>query len=75
MLIRRLMIAALIAYTVLEALAQRSRRLAQERASGTPEPDVRQAGRRAMKDPPRDWDMTDERADESFPASDPPGTY
>lgn len=36
---------------------------------------VRQAGPREMKDPPDNWDMVDERADESFPASDPPGTY
>lgn len=36
---------------------------------------VRQAGRREMRNPPPDWDQTDERADESFPASDPPGTY
>ncbi len=36
---------------------------------------IRTAGRKEMSDPPRDWDMTDERSDESFPASDPPGTY
>jgi hypothetical protein len=33
---------------------------------------VRVAGRRAMKNPPRDWDRVDEASDESFPASDPP---
>jgi hypothetical protein len=42
------------------------------RASGRP---VRSAGPAEMKDRPQSWDMTDERADESFPASDPPGTY
>lgn len=33
---------------------------------------VRPAGRRAMRDPPSEWDEVDEAADESFPASDPP---
>jgi hypothetical protein len=32
----------------------------------------RPAGRRAMRDPPKDWDKVDEAVDESFPASDPP---
>lgn len=36
---------------------------------------VRPAGRREMSAPPRDWDSVDEAGDESFPASDPPGTY
>ena len=36
---------------------------------------VRVAGRREMVDPPPDWDEVDEALDESFPASDPPGTY
>lgn len=36
---------------------------------------VRPAGTKEMADPPRDWDKVDEMADESFPASDPPGTY
>ena len=44
--------------------------------SGTPGPRyVRPAGRKEMSAPPRDWDRVDEAGDESFPASDPPGTY
>lgn len=37
--------------------------------------EVRQAGPEEMRDPPGRWDPVDETADESFPASDPPGTY
>ena len=33
---------------------------------------VRQAGPKAMRDPPKKWDKVDEASDESFPASDPP---
>lgn len=37
---------------------------------------VRDAGPEAMRDPPGDdWSEVDEQADESFPASDPPGNY
>lgn len=36
---------------------------------------VRDAGPDAMKQPPNRWDMIDQQADESFPASDPPGNY
>ena len=37
---------------------------------------VRDAGPEAMRDPARrPWSRTDERSDESFPASDPPGSY
>lgn len=38
-------------------------------------PPVRDAGPDAMVAPPRKWDMVDQQADESFPASDPPGNY
>ncbi|ALG92355.1 MULTISPECIES: hypothetical protein [Actibacterium] len=43
----------------------------------TPEPElpVRDAGPSQMRNPPPTWDRTDEAIDESFPASDPPGTY
>jgi hypothetical protein len=38
---------------------------------------VRDAGPANVRDPERDreWDLTDETSDESFPASDPPATY
>jgi hypothetical protein len=36
---------------------------------------VRNAGPDAMRSDPPQWDRTDEASDESFPASDPPGTY
>lgn len=36
---------------------------------------VRQAGRKSMEDPPKDWDQVDEASDESFPASDSPAKY
>jgi hypothetical protein len=38
-------------------------------------PRVRNAGPEEMTLPMRRWDLVDEMADESFPASDPPGTY
>lgn len=41
----------------------------------SPVADVRDAGPQAMNAPPRRWDMVDQQADESFPASDPPGNY
>ncbi|MFC3061531.1 hypothetical protein [Paenirhodobacter populi] len=36
---------------------------------------IREAGPEGMTDPPPDWGLVDEQADESFPASDPPSNY
>ena len=36
---------------------------------------IRNAGPDAMRSDPPQWDKQDEAGDESFPASDPPGTY
>ena len=36
---------------------------------------VRPAGRRAIRDTTGGWDETDEKLDETFPASDPAATY
>ena len=49
----------------------------ERRSSGTKSPyhPVRNAGPEEMTLPIRRWDIVDEAADESFPASDPPGTY
>lgn len=38
-------------------------------------PKVRDAGPESMTTPPKRWDQVDQQADESFPASDPPGNY
>ena len=34
---------------------------------------ARSAGPEAMRDPPEEWEKTDQSSDESYPASDPPG--
>jgi hypothetical protein len=46
-----------------------------EDGDGSAKGNGRPAGPDAMRDPPRHWDKVDEAADESFPASDPPGYY
>jgi uncharacterized membrane protein YebE (DUF533 family) len=44
--------------------------------TGTNFAKVRDAGPEAMADKPqREWSKEDQASDESFPASDPPGTY
>lgn len=49
----------------------------ERRRGATPSPfrPVRHAGPEEMTLPHRRWDKVDESLDESFPASDPPGTY
>lgn len=73
MFMRKILIMGLVGYAISRAFSHPDRgdgRLRPPRARG-----IRQSGPREMKDPPRDWDLTDERSDESFPASDPPGNY
>ncbi|MBC2670331.1 hypothetical protein ACFOON_17195 [Novosphingobium piscinae] len=43
--------------------------------NGTNFAKVRHAGPAAMRSDPTEWDKADQASDESFPASDPPGTY
>lgn len=54
---------------------QRKRTGQDPEKGSTPGTDVRPAGTRKMDMPPKDWSKTDEEADASFPASDPPGNY
>jgi len=76
MSIRKLVFLGLVSYAVSKFLSgpeQRPRQITNRARPSSP--GVRQAGPREMRNPPRQWDSTDERLDESFPASDPPGRY
>lgn len=64
--------AALVGGGVLAYRVMQKRQAQQQRP---PLPEVRDAGPEAMNDPPKRWGMVDQQADESFPASDPPGNY
>jgi hypothetical protein len=68
--------AALAGVGVLAYRAMKKRQSeSQELQPYAPTQPVRDAGPEAMRDQPRQWGRTDERSDESFPASDPPSTY
>jgi hypothetical protein len=74
---RRLLgMAALAGVGVLAYRAMKKRQSESQQLQPTaPTPPVRDSGPGAMRDKPRQWNRTDERSDESFPASDPPSTY
>lgn len=79
MSLRKILVVGLVGYALIKAFGTPEQRAAYGDNRRSPErrsaSRIRQAGTREMKDPPRDWDDIDERVDESFPASDPPGKY
>ena len=56
------------------AIAALARLILRDRSDGGAR-EIRDAGPSQMRNPPSEWDEVDESLDESFPASDPPGTY
>lgn len=74
-----LLLAGAAGMLVLSAVKGAKRAAAQATADRTrvvrSEGPVRASGPEAMEFPPDRWDMVDEQADQSFPASDPPGNY
>ena len=73
---RLLGMAALAGVGVLAYRAMKKRQAeSQQLQPYAPTPPVRDAGPEAMRDQQRQWGRTDQRSDESFPASDPPSTY
>ncbi|TNC50715.1 hypothetical protein FHG66_06990 [Rubellimicrobium rubrum] len=57
------------------ALRPRPARLSGSSGTKSPYQPVRNAGPEEMTLPMKRWDIVDETVDESFPASDPPGSY
>lgn len=56
--------------------SEQNEAFAEGQAGGENFAQIRDAGPKAMADPPsREWTKVDEAGDESFPASDPPGNY
>ena len=63
-------------YKYYEKSKAENRAFAPGQAGGENFAQVRDAGPKAMADPPkRQWTATDQTSDESFPASDPPANY
>lgn len=68
--------AALVGAGVLAYRAMKKRKDESEGEQlGASMPLVRDAGAENMSSAPQKWSRTDERSDESFPASDSPSTY
>jgi uncharacterized membrane protein YebE (DUF533 family) len=74
---KRLLGMAALAGVGLLAYRAMKKRQSEERQlqPNAPSPPVRDAGPEAMRTQPDRWGRTDQRSDESFPASDAPGTY
>jgi hypothetical protein len=70
-MLRRILMLLLLGYFVSKVLDEHDGR---SRVTGRRAMPQRDRTRRTRK-PARKRDMVDERSDESFPASDPPGTY
>jgi hypothetical protein len=70
-MLRKLVMLVLLGYFVSKVMEKRERRAGMTGAR----PTNRQAELRRRGKPAGDWDMVDERSNESFPANDPPGTY
>jgi len=70
MLNRKLTLMVALGYLAYRVMARRA-----SSGNGAQRPVARSAGAREEKRPRFREDMVDERAEQSFPASDPPGTY
>jgi len=65
--------AGVLAYRAMKKNKQNSE--GEQLQAHPPMPNVRDAGAENMTSAPQGWNNTDERSDESFPASDSPSTY